>query len=209
VDRVSVPQQAFLDSSSAQNPALSYDADGILGLGFTSLSTIDALVNMTNSSTGRSLLYNLFLDNPKEPNFIAFSLERTSDQNDSADGTFSVGRWLEPLVYDSAGFHMVSICTGQYDPQYQRIANTAAIPTFPETSPKRWSVLVDSIVVGSTQVPVTTSVANAPGNKAVALLDSGTSYSFVPTIIFISFSIIDVLHTDMLLPRCARQYTVV
>ena len=88
-----MPQQAFLDSSSAQNPALIYGADGILGLGFTSLSTVDALVNMTNSSTGRSLLYNLFLDNPKEPNFIAFSLQRSSDQNETGDGSFSVGKF--------------------------------------------------------------------------------------------------------------------
>jgi saccharopepsin len=93
MDRISVPQQAFLDTSSAQNPALTYGAMGIAGLGMTALSTIDALVNMTNSSTGRSLLYNLFMDNPQDPNFIAFSLERSSDQNDTADGTFSVGRF--------------------------------------------------------------------------------------------------------------------
>jgi saccharopepsin len=40
-----------------------------MGLGFTSLSRIDALVNKTGSSSGRSLLYNLFSDNPNEPNF--------------------------------------------------------------------------------------------------------------------------------------------
>ena len=68
---------------------------------------------------------------------------------------------------------------GEYDPQYQSVANTAAIPTFPVNSPKRWCILVDSIVVGSTQISVTTTVASAPGNKAVALLDSGTSYSCV------------------------------
>jgi len=157
---IPVPQQAFLDTSSAQNPALSYGALGVFGLGFTSLSTIDALVNMTNSTTGRSLLYNLFSDNPKEPNFIAFSLQRSLDQNGSADGSFAVG---------------------EYDPRYQSVANTTAIPTFPVTSPKRWSILVDSIVVGSKQISVTTTVAGAPGNKAVALLDSGTSYSYAPT----------------------------
>ncbi|KAG2086405.1 hypothetical protein BD769DRAFT_1681205 [Suillus cothurnatus] len=68
---------AFLDVSSAQNPALSHGASGLLGLGFDSLSTIGALVNATGASTGRSLLYHLFQDNPSEPNFIALSL-RTS-----------------------------------------------------------------------------------------------------------------------------------
>lgn len=81
-----------MDVKVAQNPALSYGADGIVGLGFTSLSTIDALVNMTNSSTGRSLLYNLFAEMPNDPNFIAFSLERDSaDGSDTADGTFEIG----------------------------------------------------------------------------------------------------------------------
>src|SRR5262245_1440596 len=76
--RISVPSQAYLDVSNAQNPALGYGANGILGLGFTSLSTLDALLNKTNESTGRSLLFNLFQDNPSQPNFIAFSLQRAS-----------------------------------------------------------------------------------------------------------------------------------
>jgi saccharopepsin len=95
-DRISVPSQALLDVSSASNPALSYDADGVLGLGFTSLSTIDSVINSTGGSTGRSLLYNLFLDNPSEPNFIAFALQRSTDTNDTVQGTFSIG-----MTYDS------------------------------------------------------------------------------------------------------------
>lgn len=81
-----------MDVTAAQNPALSYDADGIVGLGFTSLSTIDALVNMTNSSAGRSLLYNLFVEKPDDPNFIAVSLQRDPvDGSDTADGSFAIG----------------------------------------------------------------------------------------------------------------------
>jgi hypothetical protein len=73
------------------------------------------------------------------------------------------------------------------------VANSAPIPTFPETSPKRWSVLVDSIVVGSNQIPVTTGVAGAPGDKAVVLLDSGTSYSFVQISVFYCLPGVDVM----------------
>ena len=65
--RLSISSQAYLDVSQAQNPALSYGAVGIVGLGFTQLSTIDALVNHTGSSTGRSLLYNAFESNKAEP----------------------------------------------------------------------------------------------------------------------------------------------
>jgi saccharopepsin len=91
VSRISVPNQALIDVSTAQNPALGYGANGILGLGFTALSTIDALVNKTDESTGRSLLFNLFQDNPSQPNFIAFALQRDSDPTDDIQGSISVG----------------------------------------------------------------------------------------------------------------------
>jgi len=88
---LSVPKQALLDVSTAQNPALGYGANGIAGLGFTSLSTIDALVNASSASTGRSLLYNMFDANPKEPNFLAFSLQRSTEAGDEVEGSFSIG----------------------------------------------------------------------------------------------------------------------
>jgi hypothetical protein len=156
---VSVSNQAFLHVSDAHNPALGYGANGILGLGFTSLSTIDALVNKTSESTGRSLLFNLFQDNPSQPNFIAFSLQRDSDSTDDIQGSFSVG---------------------EYEPKYAGVANTAPIPTWPVSSPSRWNVLVESFIVHGKTVPVTSMVTGAPTDTAVALLDSGSSYSYAP-----------------------------
>lgn len=91
-NRISVASQAYLDVSAAANPALSYGAAGIVGLGFTSLSTVDALVNHTGGATGRSLLYNAFADNKAEPNYIAFSLQRSAQPNDDVEGTFSIGQ---------------------------------------------------------------------------------------------------------------------
>jgi hypothetical protein len=97
--RISVSSQAYLDVSAAANPALQYGAVGIAGLGFDSLSTIDALVNRTGSDKGRSLLYNLFEDNKNEPNYIAFALQRTSDPNADTEGTFSIGiKYLRMLT---------------------------------------------------------------------------------------------------------------
>ncbi|KAH9179621.1 acid protease [Lactarius sanguifluus] len=154
---ISVPNQAFLDVSSAQNPTLDYGTNGIIGLGFTSLSTIDALVNKTGSSSGRSLLYNLFSDNPREPNFVAFSLQRSTDPTDDTEGTFLIG---------------------ELDPDYTAVNESSPIPTFPITSPRRWTVLIEAILVGNSVIPMTTTVPNAPSNRAVALLDSGTSYSY-------------------------------
>lgn len=156
---ISVPNQAFLDVSSAQNPAITYGASGIMGLGFTSLSSIDAVVNKTGSSSGRSLLYNLFSANPKEPNFIAISLQRSTDPTADVEGTFLIG---------------------ELDPDYSAVNQTSPIPTFPVANPTRWTVLLEGILDanGNTTVPMTSTVPNAPSNRAVALLDSGTSYSY-------------------------------
>ena len=65
---------------------------------------------------------------------------------------------------------------------------------------------MDSIVVGAKQVSVTTSVANAPGNKAVALLDSGTSYSFVPIVVFCCLSDVDALRRYASPEICSAIY---
>ena len=88
---ITVLSQAFVDASSVENPALSYGADGVLGFGFTHLSMIDSLLNSTHQSTGGNLLYNLFLANLSEPNFIAVSLQRSTDNLDDVQGTFSIG----------------------------------------------------------------------------------------------------------------------
>ena len=59
-------------------------------MGFTSLSSIDAKVNATGASWGRSLLYNIFALNPSEPNYVAYKLDRHSDDVDD-EGEFTIG----------------------------------------------------------------------------------------------------------------------
>jgi saccharopepsin len=122
------------------------------------LSTIDALVNGTGSSSGRSVLFNAFLDNPSEPNFIAFALQRSTDANatDEVEGTFSIG---------------------EVEKGFEAVNNSIALPTWPVAFPKRWNVLLEAVIVGNTTLSVSTSVPGAPSNRAVALLDSGTSYT--------------------------------
>jgi len=153
---IKIPKQALLDVDSALNPALSF-ASGILGLGFTSLSTIDALVNRTKDDAGRSVLYNAFKDNPSEPNFISFVLERADNSTDDVEGSFTIG---------------------EYEDKYKSIADTPKIPTWPVNSPTRWNVLLDAVLVGSSTHEVSTHVVGAPSNRAVALLDSGTSFTY-------------------------------
>jgi saccharopepsin len=181
---LSIPKQAFLDVSTAQNPALGFGADGIAGLGFTSLSTIDALANASSSSTGRSLLYNMFAANPSEPNFLAFSLQRSTEEDDEVEGSFSIG---------------------EYEPQYAMVANQSSISTWPVNSPKRWNVLLDAVIVGDRIVTPTTTVVGAPSNKAVVLLHSGSSYTYAPK------AICDAIYgnvTDAKFDASAGQWTV-
>lgn len=101
MSRISVPSQALIDAQAVNNPALTYGAQGIAGLGFTRLSSIDLLVNSTSSSSGRSLLYNLFAANPEEQNFIAFALSRAnaSAVEDDVEGSFAIGALATPRLF--------------------------------------------------------------------------------------------------------------
>lgn len=156
---LSVRSQAFLDVSHADNPALSYGVNGIVGLGFTSRSTVDGLVNITGESSGRSLLYNLFHTNTQELNFLAFSLQRSADNDGSqVQGSFSIG---------------------EYDPDFAAVADCMPISTWPVDCPTRWNVLLDSVIVSDSILLPSTTVDDAPSNKAVVLMDSGSSYSYI------------------------------
>ena len=55
--------------------------------------------------------------------------------------------------------------------EYAGVLKTAPISTFPVNSPRRWSILVDSLVVGNKQIAVSSNVTGAPSNKAVRLID--------------------------------------
>ncbi|KAJ3498998.1 hypothetical protein NLJ89_g10148 [Agrocybe chaxingu] len=156
---IAVPSQALIDATSVWNPALTLGAQGIAGLGFTRMSHIDMTLNDTQSSAGRTLLFNLFEANPSEPNFIAFALQRGADPDDEVDGTFSIG---------------------EIEPQYSAVMGNAKISTWPINSPYRWNVLLDALIVNDTITVPTTQVVGAPSNKAVVLMDSGSSYSYAP-----------------------------
>jgi hypothetical protein len=140
-------------ATSANNPILNWGAEGLLGLGANTLSTIDQLVNNTGNSWGRSVLYNIFAQSPSTPNFIAFLLQRSEDASSiSAEGSFTIGE-LEP-EYESA------------------INATEAVPTWPLVNPKRWTVIVDGYdTTGAVSHALSSTVSGVASGKAVALLD--------------------------------------
>ncbi|KAI1796319.1 acid protease [Ganoderma leucocontextum] len=158
---IKVPNQAFIDASQANNPILSYGVNGIVGLGFTKLSSVDNALNNSGKSDGKALLYNLFADNTAEPNFIAFALQRATVSGGDVQGSFTIG---------------------EYDEDYKAVANSSKISTFPKSDPTRWTMLLDAILLGNndTVIPLSTTVSGAPSDKAVVMLDSGTSYTYAP-----------------------------
>ncbi|KAG8748956.1 hypothetical protein FRC14_001801, partial [Serendipita sp. 396] len=151
-----IPDQAFLVFQSGNNPVMHFGAVGIVGLGFTGLSHIDAA---TDADWGRSLLYNIFAQNPSEPNFIAMALERESDAVNTVQGSLGVGELAE---------------------EYKSISETEHIPLFPPEDSKRWTVLLDSYAVNGANQNVTSVVEDVPAGRVVVLLDSGTTYSYAP-----------------------------
>lgn len=70
---------------------------------------------------------------------------------------------------------------GEYDDDYKDVANSPKISTYPKSDPTRWTMLLDAILLGNndTIIPLSTSVSGAPSDKAVVMLDSGTSYTSV------------------------------
>jgi len=157
--RYNISDQAYLQFKAGTNPIFHFGAVGIVGLGFTSLSHIDAAIDVGGVTWGRSLLYNIFALNPTEPNFIAMALERQSDPTDSVQGSLGVG---------------------ELEPEYASVAQTTKIPLFPQVGSTRWTVLLDSFAVNGATQNVTSAIAGVPAGKVAVLLDSGTTYSYAP-----------------------------
>lgn len=139
-------------------------AYGIMGFGFDTLShVVDAVQEKFNATWGRSLLSNLFLQEPNTPNHVAFALERAGDLDDMAEGSFDVG---------------------EIQSEYAAVEQSPPISLWPETA-NRWTVLVDAMTVDNYSVPLNSSfegdnASEPPAGKSVALLDTGASLGLIP-----------------------------
>lgn len=69
---------------------------------------------------------------------------------------------------------------GEYEPKYSAVRNATHLSTWPENAPSRWNVLLEAVLVGKNTLSVSTNVTGVGSNRAVALLDSGTSYTYGP-----------------------------
>lgn len=155
----SVASQALLDVTSSNNAIFQYGAEGVLGLGFSSLSKITGAISASGGTTnGNAYLANVFAQNTSDPNFIAFGLGRTNGLSTDVTSTFSIG---------------------EVDPAYAGIAQTQEISTWPVSQPSRWTLLVDGYeYADGVKRNMSTTVPGAPG--AVLLADTGASYAYAP-----------------------------
>ncbi|KAG8749788.1 hypothetical protein FRC12_013227 [Ceratobasidium sp. 428] len=161
-----VENQAFVSVTNAVNLDMLFEKGiwGMMGLGFDALSDVDNAVDAYKNETwGRSLLSNLFLQEPETPNHIAFALERAGDLDDTAQGSFDVG---------------------EIQPQYEAVEDSNLIPLWPETA-EQWTVLIDSMTVATSNIPLNSTVkgdvgTTPPAGKSVALLDTGASFAEIP-----------------------------
>nr|GAT45970.1 acid protease [Mycena chlorophos] len=110
---------------------------------------------------GQPFVYNLFDQMPQQNNFLAMSLSRAADLEDSAEASFTINT---------------------LDPRYALAANAARPQrVFPGLDVNgRWSVIVDAIHVGNTKLELTSVVPGTPAGKMVADIDSGTPTAELP-----------------------------
>jgi len=162
---IPVKSQALLNAVNTldEDTLFGLGAYGILGLGADSLSVINvAMTQKYKDTRGRSVLSNIFAQDPSEPNHIAFYLGRIGDLDDSSDGTFSVG---------------------SFNPKYSAVQNMPVLPVFDPNAAggARWSTTIDGIEFGGHNVTFPKStVSKAPSNKLIALLDTGASAMYIP-----------------------------
>jgi len=140
---------------------------GLMGLSFdfSTVSPINRKIKSLygpDATWGRSVLQNIFAQNPSQPNFVAIDLTRTDDLEDTAGG---------------------SLLIGEYDDKYAAVAEKPKLPQYPKGG-DRWTILLDGISVDGEAITVKSTIPGVPVGSAQALLDTGDPMSTFPVAIF-------------------------
>ncbi|KAJ7830155.1 aspartic peptidase domain-containing protein [Mycena olivaceomarginata] len=151
--------QAFMNATSVGLGAIvDVGLDGLIGLAFDG-TTASSISGVLGPTVGQPFLFNVFDQTPAQDNFIGISLSRTDDLEGSADASFTINELDETYA---AG-----------------IVAAPAVPLFPGNN-GRWSVLVDGLSVDGVDVPLTSTVPNAPSGSFAVLMDTGTPTATLP-----------------------------
>ncbi|VDC02008.1 unnamed protein product [Peniophora sp. CBMAI 1063] len=162
----SVDSQAFLNGTSESFFDQAFFPHGIRGIMGVSLDSALSFVHEAmdevygdkhGRALSRSVLGNVFLQNPELDNFTSVYLGRTGDGEATDEGIFTIGEYV-----DGAENYMKDI---------------KPVNVFKPTS---WAVPLDAVTVNGKKVALNSTVKGAPSGKAIANLDTGTSLAMVP-----------------------------
>ncbi|KAH7102660.1 acid protease [Auriculariales sp. MPI-PUGE-AT-0066] len=160
---VSIPKQSWLTYKQGQiDNVFQAGLDGMLGLGFSEVSTVLKNVRtQTKDDSGRTLLANYFLANPSEPRTFSMFINRRDDPNSKDDGVLMIGA---------------------PEPEYASVVTAPSQPLHIDASYQRWANYLDAVEVNGVNITLPpTVVTGAPAGKHVANIDSGTSLVWAPT----------------------------
>jgi saccharopepsin len=140
---------------------------GLMGLSFdfSSASPINQEIKSIygpDATWGRSVLRNIFAQDPTKPNFIGLNLARTGDLEDTTGGSFTIG---------------------EYDDSFTGVANETKLPQYPKGG-DRWTTLLEGILVDGVTIPLQSNISDVPNGQAQALLDTGDPTSIFPVALF-------------------------
>ncbi|PPR00386.1 hypothetical protein CVT26_009667 [Gymnopilus dilepis] len=158
-----IEKQAFLNAVPSDNGLQQLGIYGLMGLSFdlrTSSPIQEKIFETQGQSAtwGRSVLKNIFTQNPTEPNMIALLLARTDDLEGTDGGSFTIGEYL---------------------PQYASVATQKKLAQFPKGY-SRWTVLMDGVYVDDAALNLPSVNPNVPYGQAQTLLDTGNPTAELP-----------------------------
>ena len=135
----------------------------MLGFGFDSsyASPINLALKRIlgeNSTSGQSVLQNIFSQDPTRHNFVAFDLARTDDLEEVTGGSLSIG---------------------EYDERWKEVQDAPQIPQYPERA-IRWTALLEGVTVDGEDLTLESTIPGVPDGRLLALLDTGDPTAVLP-----------------------------
>ncbi|KZV79019.1 hypothetical protein EXIGLDRAFT_707886 [Exidia glandulosa HHB12029] len=137
---------------------LSFSGPGASGIQHT-LTAADSSLEFSS----QTVLSNVFASDPSGRSFIAFDLGRDLPDGTPGDSTFSINE--VPNAY------LEAVNAAPRLPAF-RSAQSTDVP--------RWAVSVDALVIAGNTMQTTSIIPDAPGGRALGVLDTGTSLAILP-----------------------------
>ena len=137
--------------------------EGMLGISFDTPDasrTAAALTGICAQMQGHGFIQNVFLQNPSQDNVVVISLSRSDDLKATAGSSLTIG---------------------EVPPAFQAVTSMTKVECFTGTGGvTRWTIQADGVMKDGAWLSMQSQSTNSLGNKPIAMLDMGTSFSLVP-----------------------------